>query len=225
MPPRAGGAKLGAGMLARVPSWALLAGIAGVVIVICLFVVVIRGGFKSATPATGGSGTSSGQDANATGAPVGGGLIPPPGEEAARAPGMTSQDPQPTSPRAGNRLTPGMPNVPGPVTSGNRGAGPARVFQPGEAQRTGDLQYLIIAQTPDLKIAERNAEALARAGVDVSIEHMKGGLYGLVSVQGFRTSAEGEGLRRKVIEVGRQFPGKGWGDAYFTPVRKPAAQG
>jgi hypothetical protein len=213
-----------AGVLARVPSWALLAGAAGVVIILCLLVVVIRGGFKGGKP-SGGSTANSGaaQPGETPGTPsVGGGLIPPPGEEAVGTNTPAGQIPQP---QAGGRLPVGTPNVPGPAPvspMGRNPATPGRVYQPGEAQRTPGLQYLIIAQTPELKIAERNAEALARAGIDVSIEHMRGGLYGLVSVQGFRSSVEGESLRRKVIEVGRQFPGKGWGDAYFTNVRKPA---
>jgi hypothetical protein len=197
------------------PAWALLGGAAGIVIMLALLVAFFRGGAPS-NPNTGSAGgsTATGGPPDGT-TPAGGhGLIPPPGEnETPRGRGT-----------AENRFTPGTPIVPGPVTP-SPVRGQARVYQAGEAQRSSDLVYLIIAQTPELKIAERNANKLAESGVDVSIEHMRGGLYGLVSVQGFRTSAEGEALRKKVIEVGRQFPGKGWGDAYFTRVSKPAAAG
>jgi hypothetical protein len=51
-------------------------------------------------------------------------------------------------------------------------------------------------------------------------------MYGLVSVQGFRTHAEGEALRKKIVEIGRQVPGggtRGWSDAFFSRVAKAAA--
>jgi hypothetical protein len=97
---------------------------------------------------------------------------------------------------------------------------------PGEAPRSPDLLYIIIAHTPEYKIAERNALKLAEMGIDVSIENMRGGMFGLVSVQGFRTSAQGEPLRKKIIDISKQhLPGRGFNDAYFSHVRQPAGAG
>jgi beta-lactamase regulating signal transducer with metallopeptidase domain len=111
---------------------------------------------------------------------------------------------------------------PAPATAPSAGGGGVHAaYAYGEVKRRDDLLYLIIAQTPDHGVAERMARALAAGGVDVSVEFMRGGLLGLVSVEGFRTGADGEGLRKKVIEIGRTRPGKGWEDAYFSRVQAP----
>jgi len=201
------------GSLARVPIWGFAAGAAVVVILLCLLIAVIlsskgtpqkaSASGDNATPANGNPGNSGNRENPGNVQP----LIP------------NQQRPvEPPAPRGnGGNLRPA------PVAENT---GPGRVYGPKQVTRSPDLYYVLIAQSPDLKIAQRNANLIAENGVDVSMEIMKGGMYALISAQGFRTLEEGEPTRAKIVQIGHLLPEykrtkRAWDDATLQRFRAP----
>jgi len=199
------------GALARLPIWGIAAGAAAVVILICLLIVMIKGGKGAPQNAA-----ASGNDGVKQGVP------PNPGREGAG--NGQSLIPQHIPDAPNNRGPAPGKTTPPPVPEN---AGPARAFEPRQIARSPDLYYVLIAQTPEREIAERNAKFIAQNGVDVSIEILRGKIYALISVQGSRTLEEGEALRAKIVQIGHLLPEykktrRAWDDATLQRFRKPA---
>jgi hypothetical protein len=101
-------------------------------------------------------------------------------------------------------------------------AAPGQIYGPGAITRNLELHYIIIATTPSESIARRNAELIAKNGVDVSIETQmsRSGrlLYRLISVQGASSTSDAQPLRKRIVEIGHLLPDfaktrKAWDDA------------
>ncbi len=105
---------------------------------------------------------------------------------------------------------------------------PGKVYAPGTVDRDSKLLYIIIASTPQADVAQRNADFIAKNGVDVASETLKSPrgkstMFTLVSVKGFPTHNAAEPYRKRIVLIGHktadfQKSHKAWDDAYMQNV-------
>jgi hypothetical protein len=212
--------------MARTPKWAVLAGALGVVIVVSLIVYLalagrrhwagVGGAGKAREPAVvvGGGGQAPSESGTPLLPPAAGGVVP-------------------AAPLAGSSqlLPPSPPQTDGgtaPDGEATEDVREGKVYGPGVVKHSPELYYLMISSTPTASVAQKNAEFLAKHGVDVSIEIVgsangKTRWYKLISVQGFPTLVEAEPFRKKIVAIGHLTPDfrkyhKVWDDAFPAHV-------
>ncbi|MGN6368803.1 MAG: hypothetical protein ACTHN5_11125, partial [Phycisphaerae bacterium] len=216
------------GLFARTPPWAVLTAGAAVLALLLLFLFLfIRHHNQSPVATTGNpaidlknaSGSSFAQDRGGSQplvppSPANGGSLLPPAQPRRTPILQENTAPDRTSERAVEENT--------DTTEG-------KVYAPGTVDRDPKLLYIIIASTPQDDIAQRNAQFIAKNGVDVSIETLKNPrgrstMYTLISVKGFPTLSEAEAYRKRIVQIGHktldfQKYRKAWDDAYATHVK------
>ncbi len=212
-------------VMARTPPWAVLTAVGAVLAFLILMVVLfVRHHQQTSTPAAGGtsgvdprraSGSSSYAENRGSSQPLvapspanGENILPPP------APQRTQILQQNTVADSGEQAADASDT-------------PGKVYAPGTVDRDPKLLYVIIASTPQADIAQRNADFIAKNGVDVSIEtrspHGKSTMYTLISVKGFPTHNAAEPYRKRIVLIGHKTPDfqkshKAWDDAYVQHV-------
>ena len=159
------------------------------------------------------------------------------GNDAENPPIVVNNNPPATEP-AGTTTAPArtMPSAGGPAFTLPAGTlpGKAAVLDDSAVVRDPNKMYLILASYAVTEAGKAPANAqvaakfLADHGVAVSIVMPAAGgkIATVASVQGFATAKEGEALRLKVVEIGKQFPAPAasakapFTDAYFRKIRK-----
>ncbi len=132
-------------------------------------------------------------------------------------------------------VRPPVNNTPVPGNTADAASAKGSVYGPGVIQRSSDLYYVIITQTPTASVAQKDADFLADHGIDVSIEITspgpggKGYWYRLVSVQGYPTLVTANPFRKKIVLIGHLHDDfkKGkpmWDDAFLARVKATAPQ-
>ena len=200
-------------MLARVPGWIFLAGGGGVIILVLLIALGLRG-LSGNTPGT----RNRGEDPLANGGVV----IPPAPENDTHTAGRDpTNNPKPIPP--GDRVAPPPTRVE-PII-------PGKVLPATGVPRAPNLYYLVIVSAPTAKVAGANAHFLVEHGMsDLTIEQNANGWFSVISVQGFGklSDPQADALRKLVIEIGKQHPDfrrqhrSVYYDAYYRKVSRAA---
>ena len=213
-------------VMARTPPWAVLTVVGAVVAFLILMVVVFVRRYQQ-TSAAGAGGAPAIDWRHASGSSF------------AQDRGSSQPLTPPSPANGGSFLPPQRPPVlqqNTPTDSGEPVAEPnqtpGKVYAPGTVDRDPKLLYIIIASTPQVDVAQRNAKFIADNGVDVSIETLKSPrgkstMFTLISVQGFPTVTEAEAYRKRIVQIGHKTPDfqktrKAWDDAYAQHVKSLA---
>lgn len=209
--------------LSKVPVWAMAAGAAGLVLLICLCWLIFAGHKTPVnTSATGNHvNDSAAQGVIGAGSNNGG----------TTGQGQQSLLPSSSIPGNGALQTNGNP-VNGNVNPTPQAqTGPARVFESGQVQWSPDLNYLIIYTSKDQSLAQSNAEFFAAHGVNVCVQQLGSGLWAIITIEGYprQQSSSLEELRKRVVALAKyhkDYPRnpKIFSDAYPAKVKvRPSA--
>ncbi len=219
-------------MMARTPPWAVLTA-GGAVLALLILIVVLFVRHHQQT-STAGAADASGID-----------LRHASGSSSFAQDRGSSQPLVPPSPANGGSLLPPVTPQRTQILQQNTGADsgeqamdasdtPGKVYAPGTVERDPQLLYVYIASTPQADVAQRNADFIAKNGVDVSIETSKSPsgkstMYTLISVKGFPTHNAAEPYRKRIVLIGHKTPDfqkthKAWDDAYVQHVKSLVRQ-
>ena len=193
------------GSFARLPTWVLVAGIALILIIVCVIVYIGKGS-RTGTQTT--AGTRGAGTVPATG--VSGGILPPP---------MTNHAQTGQANNPGGGATQGQPDPTRPGT-----VYPAMTFQYDPAKF-----YVQACSTPSSTVATTDAKWLTDQGIDVAIEPFVSQgktMYALIALRGFASQTEAEPFRLQIAQIGNSHVRGAWNSAQTkhvvrTPPRPP----